>query len=191
MKTCTIIPVHPPYYHFAKQFLQSFELFVDQSHEIYFVLHNKNEEEFFRDSMSPFKNFKLIILPEELQNRKNLVNAKKLHAMEKLHSYYDYIGVYDSEVAFVRNCDLDEIYKEIGERTSIKANSTLDAGKQPLIITASKLGLDKNETLLDHTENLSLYWWFNEIPVYKTSLFKEFLEWLKFQPNYEDIVDES
>jgi hypothetical protein len=190
MKTCTIITTHPPKFHFGLDLLKSFVKYVEQPHELYFVFTNESEMMLFDTLCGEFNSFyKSIVIPNELRDKLSIVNVKKFYALETLINEYDYIGVYDCETLFVKPCNLNLIYEDIGNQNHIKAN-TSSVGKNVLLKASEMLGLNNNEVLLNETENLTLYWWFNEIPVYEKNNFIEFFSWLKNLENYSDIQRE-
>jgi hypothetical protein len=43
MKTCTIIPIHPPHFEWAYTLLNSYIKFVQQPHDLYFVFTNEDD----------------------------------------------------------------------------------------------------------------------------------------------------
>jgi len=55
---------------------------------------------------------------------------------------------------------------------------------------ATILGLDTNRKVINETKDFSLYWWFQDIPVYDTSETYLFLEWLETRPNIVEILNE-
>lgn len=178
MKTATIITTHAPKFYLAAKFLKSFLDYVEQPHSLYFIFSNKTEKDIFIKTISqdfiPY--FQSITLPENLQNKKSIVNVKKIYALQQIINEYNYIGVYDCESQFVKKCNLDIIYKDICNKNIIKANESKIGGNIIKSI-AEKLQLIDNLNLIEQTENYSLYWWFNEIPVYEKQTCIEFLEW--------------
>ena len=102
---------------------------------------------------------------------------------------YDYVGVFDCESEFVKNCNLDVIYEDITSHDYVKANES-KIGANIVKLAAGYMGLDTNERLISETKNYSLYWWFSEIPVYTKELFIEFYNWYKANPNLDILQSE-
>jgi hypothetical protein len=188
-KSCTIITTHPAKFNFAINLLESFDRFVEKPHDLYFVFTNPEEESKFINECKS-KNYKSIILPENLRYKKSIVNVKKLYAIESLINQYEYFGVYDCETEFVRPCNLDAIYEDIGNRNFIKGNINQKTGTLITSVVSDILGLSNNESLIKETEGFSIYWWFNEIPVYEREKFIDFISWLKSHPRYDQIQNE-
>jgi hypothetical protein len=185
-KTATIITTHLPKFHYSFNFLESYIKYVEQPHDLYFIFTNEDEAKHF-NLQSNFKyvnNYKPLILSESLRNKGSIVNVKKFFALNSIISEYDYVGVYDCESEFIKNCNLDLVYKDISSYDYIKANVS-KIGGNIVKIAAGFMGLDTNESLIKETQNYSLYWWFNEIPVYKKELFIEFYDWYKSHPNLD------
>lgn len=93
---------------------------------------------------------------------------------------YDYIAAVDCECEFVRSFQPGELMNDIWE-----SKSFLTANKTPFAINAltgkcaSLLGLDGEDSRVRReTEEYRYYWWFNEIPVYRTDTLKDFFSWL-------------
>jgi len=191
IKTATIITTHVPKFDYAFNLLESYIKYVKQPHDLYFIFTNENEAAEFnwKSEYKYINNYKPLILDESLRSKGSVVNVKKFFALESIILEYDYIGVYDCESEFVKESNLNEIYKDIVSYDYIKCNvSTI--GANIVKIAAEYVGLDKNEILIKESKNYSLYWWFNEIPVYKKELFIEFYKWYKSHPNLDILQSE-
>jgi hypothetical protein len=97
--------------------------------------------------------------------------------------------VYDCETEYVKPVNLDELYVQIGSRKYVKGNYA-SVGGDIIKKVAIILGLDTNIRVINETKNFSLYWWFQDIPVYDTSEMNLFLEWLESRPNIVEILNE-
>jgi hypothetical protein len=186
-KTGTIIVAHQPYFPYLIKLLNSFHQFVKKPHQIYVVFSNEYEEMIFQSMYGG--EYNSIILPNELRGLKSYVNVKKLHALSLLYKKYDYIGVFDCDTLFVKDCDLEEIYSEIGDRNWVNSNEA-SVGADIIKKVATMLDYHTNENLLIESRGFTQYWWFSDIPVYKTEYVKEFMEWLEEHPNKNQILNE-
>jgi hypothetical protein len=175
-KTATIIPTNKPKFKYAYGLLESFINFVQQPHDLYFVFTDEEEAKSFKDGCEYTNLYKELILPDILRNRKSVVNVKKYFGLYSIHLNYDYVGVFDCESIFVKQCNLSEIYYDIASQNYLKANNAT-IGNDIIKDIAEKLKLNYNKKLLLETNFYSLYWWFNEIPVYRMDYFVEFINW--------------
>jgi hypothetical protein len=186
IRACTIIPIHPPKFKWAYLLLDSYLEFVNQPHELYFVFTNENEALDFKTNVKNPNSYKELILSHPLRNKNSIINVKKYFGLFTLKDKYDYIGVFDCESKFVRSCNLNEIYKDIATKKEFKAN-VASIGADIIKGIAEKLNLNYNKKLLLETDFYSVYWWFNEIPVYDMKYFSEFANWFYNLPNIDEI----
>ena len=186
-KTATVIVAHQPYFGYLTKLLDTFYENVEQPHDIYVVFSNKIEADIFSKGYD--KPFNKLSIPEHMLKYKSIVNVKKIGALATLFDKYDWIGMYDCETEYVKPVNLDSIYAEIGNRNYVKANYA-DVGGNIIKKVATYLGLDTNYNVIRETQNFSLYWWFQDIPVYDTKEAYLFLEWLQTRPNIDDILNE-
>jgi hypothetical protein len=189
IKTCTIIPTHLPKFHWAYTLLDSYSEFVEQPHDLYFVFTNEVEASQFKTNVKNANSYKELILSQPLRNKKSIVNVKKYFALFTLKDEYDYIGVFDCESKFVKKCNLDEVYSDIISKKYFKANESI-VGSDIIKHIAETLKLNYNKNLLKQTNYYSVYWWFNEIPVYDMKYFGEFANWFYNLENINEINDD-
>jgi len=191
IKTATIITTHNPKFHHAFNLLESYIKYVKQPHDLYFIFTNENEMADFnwKSEYKYIDNYKPLILEESLRDKKSIVNVKKFFALQSIINDYDYVGVFDCESEFVKNCNLDVIYEDITSHDCVKANES-EIGANIVKLAAGYMGLDTNETLISETKNYSLYWWFSEIPVYTKELFIEFYAWYRANQNLNILQSE-
>jgi hypothetical protein len=186
IKSCTIIPTHPAKFKWAYLLLDSYLEFVNQPHDLYFIFTNEDEAlEFKKNSNNP-NSYKELILSPPLRNKKSIINIKKYFGLFSLKNEYDYIGVFDCESKFVKKCNLDEVYSDIVSKKYFKANESI-AGSDIIKHIAEILKLNYNKNLLKQTNYYSVYWWFNEIPVYDMKYFGEFINWFYNLENINEI----
>lgn len=187
IKSCTLIPTHPPKFYWLNNLLRSYMEFVKKPHDFYVVFSNETDaSEFKKICRYPYYE---LIMPERLRDKKSIVNVKKYFGLNSISSKYEYIGVFDSECEFVKCCDLDIIYEDIASSDYFKANKA-SIGGDIIKKIADMLNLTDNQKLVEQTKNYSLYWWFNEIPVYKSNYYLEFADWFYSLPNLDELERE-
>jgi hypothetical protein len=182
---CTIIPTHPPHFKFAFDALYSYNINVKG--DLYFIFSNDMDYQSFKSKTT--EDFNHLILESPFTTYKNIINAKKFYAVDKLSKKYKYIGVFDTESEFIKPYNEYTEYKNIFESREFKSNNS-ENGK---LITKDVLDVMQfNEIqrniILKETDNLNQYWWFNEACVYESETFYEFFQWLQLKDNFTDIM---
>jgi hypothetical protein len=189
IRSYTIIATHSPKFNWAYGLFDSYLEFVDKPHDLYFVFTNEDEALKFKSNINDLTYYNELILPAPLRDKKSIVNIKKYFGLFTLKNEYDYIGVFDCESKFVKNCNLSEVYLDITSQKYFKANEA-NVGNDIIKHIAEKLKLNYNKNLLKQTNYYSVYWWFNEIPVYDMKYFPEFINWFYNLENINDIMDD-
>lgn len=184
-KSCTLIPIHKPKFNFALTCLSTFKKY--SGNDIYFIFSSQDELNDFKKLTD--LNFEYIMLSESAKGYKNQVTTKKFYGLEQLAKCYEYIGVFDCEVEFIREFNSDLIYEDIFSSKMLKSN-TSDNGGNLIYECAKFMNLSNKDILKNETQNYNQYWWFNEIPVYESSSFIDFINWIKNNTNYNTILNE-
>jgi hypothetical protein len=134
-KTTTIIPIHPPKYEDGVLLLESFHTFIKG--DLWFIFSTEEDYLLFKH-LTPLE-FKHLILNNEYASYKNVINGKKLFGVEEMFNRgYDYVGVFDSEVQFVKTFNTDDVYPYIFNSNKFKANYTKEV---PYIIKDCALAI--------------------------------------------------
>jgi hypothetical protein len=189
IKSCTLIPTHAPKFGWIDNLLTSYTKFVKQPHDFYIIFSNEIDAEDFKRITNNIGSYKELILPEELRDKKSIINVKKYYGLKCIANEYEYIGVYDSESEVVKECNLDLVYEDIASQTYFKSNKA-SIGGGIIKKIADMLNLSDNKILIEQTQNFSVYWWFQEIPVYKSHYFLEFYDWFIQLPNLDELQTE-
>jgi hypothetical protein len=160
--------------------------------DLYFVFSTAEQEKKFLDeccrrfSVTP----KGILCDKDMRVCKNPVSIKKYYAIRELKDKYDYIAAIDCECVFLKKTDsgllMDTIWKE-GTYLSCNKSKT---GARDVRICLDALGLGENKLLIQETENKTVTWWFNEIPVYKSDTLDDFFNWLNSEGRYSIVYNE-
>lgn len=187
-KACTIIPTFTPHFEYTLNAIKTFNQFVGG--DLYIVFSNIYEKKEFEKLTD--EKFYSLILPDSQSSYESCVTVKKLFAIKHIIDNYDYVGVFDTETVFIKEYEQYILYKTIFETCEFKSNKSLCGGKM-LMHTLNALEFNENERkiILEKTDNLDQYWWFNEIMVYEKNTFLEFYKWLIDHKNYENIVNDK
>ena len=189
MNTCTILPTYPPHYSYTINAIITHNKFVKS--DLYLVFTNNQNYLLFNQIISTLNilnlRWKFLILDFIPRPQDNIITIKKYYAVEKLIKLYKYVGVFDSEILFVKNFDTDIVYKKIDNSMIFKSNKRHNSNH--LLDLSTIMGYEDNQLLVDETENFTQYWWFNEVCVYEREKFVEFYEWFKNNKNYDNIIN--
>ena len=102
--------------------IKSFNEFIEPNNDLYLIFTNEFEYEAFDKKLIKF--FTPLFLCKTLRNERSIVNVKKFDALKQLSGKYEYYGVFDCEVLFVKKCNLHNLYEEIASKNNIKSNTS-------------------------------------------------------------------
>ena len=135
--------------------------------ELYFVFSFLSHQEKFniecnhRFGIQP----ESILLDDPLKDCMNPVTIKKYFGVKELINKQDYVAAIDCESLFIRDFDSGTLMDRIWRAESfLNCNKAVMAAND-LYNCACALRLDKDMSLIEETEDFSVTWWFNEIPV--------------------------
>lgn len=182
IKTCTLVPIHPPKFLLGLELIKSFNKF--SKNDLFFAFSSDKDYYDFKSITNKFNlkfNHLIITRPSTF----SVINFKKLfgtHILFGNQYNYDYVGILDSESEIVKKFNSDVDYSIFFEQQTIKANKTYK-GDFITKHNTEVLKLQNSQKILESTENLSLYWWFNDICVYEKKSFIEFSKYYNSHPN--------
>lgn len=186
-----IIPIHPPYYHYIYHLIRK----LNDSIDLILVFTNKDEYSEFKMK----DKIKEIILEnvstERMQTymkRYSITIFKKFYGLDNLKGNlkYDYFIVCDAEIDIIpENFNKSNIIQKIN---SIFNNKYVYGGyskeneNKRITYHTCTLFNNKNdiEKLKIITKDYSLYYWWNDLPVYKRTHLTEFFNIIK----YDDVI---
>jgi len=172
-KICLIVPVYPPHFQYLRELIASAERYgyFDQL-DIVVVFSSPNDYRNFGAhpaSVVPF------ILPPDFPVGANIATAKKYYGLFMASASYEWLLSIDSECEFVRKVDLyGQIVKKY-EARAIFSSVTINATARRInYVVASRYRPDEQLKLFDATFGFTEYFWYNEIPIYKSTDYREF-----------------
>ena len=171
-KVAFIMPIYPPHYGYAREFIESFfEFEMDAQADLIFVFTDENDAASFKKPY--FTGFyKAAILPPLLRvSRENaIVDIKKFYALRCFAGSYDYLIAIDSESQIIKKLDLHALCEEFYERKILYGNETTDnEALTRAIKDPSRQPFEPCCVPNDH-----LYFWFNQPCIYKGEFVGEF-----------------
>lgn len=162
-----LIPVHPPHYHYIYNLINTItnnniEL------DIFLVFSYKTDYDLFN-----MKNEIKPIICNHLDKR-SIVTFKKYFGLKQLiNSKYDYIICCDSEIDILcHNFTIENINNKIQNIFNNKKIYAGDTSTMDFNIcitqTSANLFPDKHDFLKNITNDFTLYFWWSDLPVYRT-----------------------
>lgn len=154
-----IIPTYPKDFHWAHRLFDS----ATSEENMIFVFSSANDRKLFR------RDCNYIVVPPKPKSIEAYPIYKKLEALRQLHHKYEYLTTLDSECLFLK--PTTPYLKDIWDNNCLVANRC-KAGHEYINQCLDDL------KITDYPLDKNLYFWFNDIQVYPTSLIPEFLDWL-------------
>jgi hypothetical protein len=207
-KSCFIIPVWPPDYHYLS-FLN--DIPYNSDFDIYLILSYHNDLVLL-ESLNFNKIYKVIIIEDYLDSsiinnilknttvNQGIITLKKYIALDILKDKYSYLCTVDSEIDFVSFKNINEKFKSFCENKVI-IGSTVDSERavsnpfyvipQPELlkvvnkINDESLTVFNNETRNEIRNKISnnFYFWFSDLPVYDSKILTNFFNFINFNIN--------
>lgn len=175
-----LIPIHPPKYHFLYSLLKNIEQYKIKI-DIYLVFSNRDDYENFnmKSHIHP------IIVSEPMNNEGSIVIYKKFYGLKQLaDSKYDYIISCDSEIELVpENFTNENIMSKIHrvfENKKIYGGDAIGHLAPVISSISANIFPDHQEKLRSMTNNLTVYFWWSDIPVYRRKDITDFLSYVNY-----------
>jgi len=174
-----LIPIHPPKYHYIYDLLNKINV-KDIQIDIYLIFSNISDYESFN-----IKNKIIPLILPECETNFGLINSvityKKFFGLKKLaDSKYEYIICCDSEIDILcnnfTNENINHKIKQIFDNKKIYAGECDDSYIVDITRSSSEIFPDNYDHLKRITNNFTLYFWWSDLPVYRTSDIKPFFD---------------
>jgi len=172
-KLCLVVPVHPPHFHYLRELIASAERYgyFDQL-DIVVVFSSPDD---YREFGAHPSGVVPVILPPNFPTGSNIATAKKYYGLFMASGAYEWMLSIDSECEFVGKLDLYEHVVRKYESRTVFSSATLNATARRInYVVASRYRPEDQLKLFDATHGFIEYFWYNEIPLYKSSDYREF-----------------
>ena len=171
---CFLIPIHPPNYYYLYNLINKLKYWYHIHIDIYLIFSNHTDY----DAFEMKSEIHSIIIEEPITH--SIVTFKKFFGLSKLaDSKYDYIICCDSEIDIISsnftNENINQKIKSIFDNLVIYAGDTSMIPQNTITMECANVFPDKYEQLKNLTENFNLYFWFSDLPVYRRTDIKPFL----------------
>jgi len=184
---CFLIPLHEEKFSYGTDIISSHNKFFGCDN-IFIVFSNEFESNLFLEQNKTLC-YNSIIYPNKID--KAAAIKKKFFGIEYLFTNlnYEYVICIDSDALFLRNADLLAICEKFYINKILFANSIVKNDFMNSIICSSQRFFDKliAEKIGKLLEDNTLYFWFNEIPIYKKDVFNRFKHKIDLNRIFQDI----
>jgi hypothetical protein len=157
MSNLIIVPIHPPYFDWAKQLLDS----ASSEENIALGFSNQNDANSFSHPF-PFQT----LISNVPEGEEGYINKKKFDILRQVYQNYQYVSIIDAEAKFIS--PVTPILEDIWNSNCFLANHSANGYKYVKDI-ADMCNYDYSD---------DLYPWFNCMPIYKSDLLPDFFKWL-------------
>jgi len=189
-KCAFCIPLHPKHFSYGYEIAEDLS---DTDADLYFIFTDKHEKDLFYKNLYAKCNYLILedfVDISRLDENRSWVSVKKLYALSKLHTKYEYISCIDSEVMFI-NKKFYKTMKRVANTKIICGGDVSDSAnkdyykilKESLTIMPQK----DHAKLKQLSQNYKIYTWWSNLPVYDCSKAGEFLSWIQF--NNKKFID--
>lgn len=120
----------------------------------------------------------------------SFVSIKKLYALLTLYKNYDYISCIDSEIKFLNKNNFYEMMDKIANSKIITGGMLNIRAGEINIVRDSLLKLTDivyHEKLKKISNNFRIYTWWSNLPVYNCQYAENFLNWINFNKDENNI----
>lgn len=191
-KSCAfVIPLH------LKHFGYGYYIFNELKNtdaDLYFIFTDINDKNIFISKLDSSE-LKYLILSDfvdiNLVSKINsFVSIKKLYALLTLYKNYDYISCIDSEIKILNKNNFYDIMDKIANSKIIAGGLLHERVSEINIVRESLLRLTDvmyHDKLTEISNNFRIYTWWSNLPVYNCQYVENFLKWINFNKDENNI----
>ena len=187
-KSCFLAPVHPPKFHFAEKFIQSYNQHFEDN-DIFLMFTNEDEEKQFKEKYPNLKYQSFLYEPGKIISGSPASEKKFWGAKYLFNNFsYDRIALIDVDSLFFRNVDYDQLFqnyllnRKIYGHIVIRSDVILGINQKCL-----RFFKEEHRHLIQKLmQDFNVFFWFNEIPIVERNSFREFDEYI----NLDKIIPE-
>lgn len=187
-KSCILAPVHPPKYHFAEKFIQSYNQHFDDL-DIFLMFTTEDEERDFKEKY-PHLKYSSFVYEYGMIRSTSPASEKKFWGAKWLfnNTNFDRVAIIDVDCLFFKHVDYDELFqnyllnRKIYGHNVIKSQVIADINRKCLRFFKP----EDAEFIQQQMRDFGVFFWFNEIPIVERNSFKEFDEYI----NLDKIIPE-
>ena len=184
-RVAIVIPVHPPKFAFAERLSESFCKHADNLVDLFYVYTNDDEMDKMHRELCKCERIFSLTLDTSIDHgalrKHNTYPAfKKIWGVAQIMDRYEYVASFDAESLILDGeATLSSVIVDIGQRDRVYGCCTNRS--IPLSINAAaKQFVESNLGVPTGTCNELIYFWFSDIPVYKSSRYRGMVTSLKW-----------
>jgi hypothetical protein len=190
--SCFVCPIHEPKFHEGLNLLKSYHKYYDDDNSLFFIFSSLEDFKKFK-LMSNNLSFKSIIFLN--YSKKGIQTKKKFIGVQYVfdNTNFEYVATIDADTEFFKTVDYDQLFKNYYKKSRIFGNyfdRYVKKNKHLINITTAPLDFfteDDKKIIKNKTNNFQFYFWYNDIPIYKKSIFLDFMQYIDYKNRIKDI----
>ncbi|MES2278865.1 MAG: hypothetical protein V4592_22730 [Bacteroidota bacterium] len=187
-KSAFLFPLHEPKFVFGSDLIASINKYL-AGYPVFVVFSNTAEADTF-GVLYPNLLYTPIAFPYGVDS--GIINKKKFYGIQQIieTTGCEYIACIDSEACIIKSDNVDQRFEHYYNRKTLFATNTIQSDFIDQVIKSSYRFFDQAEAEQLHTIlNASrLYYWFNEIPVYRRDVFIRFAQHIQLKQKFETLT---
>lgn len=184
--SCFIAPIHPPKFNYALTLIKSYNKFFDDDH-FFFIFSTEEDEYIFRELAVGLK-YSSIIYTGDVTD--GIITLKKFYGLNWIFSKTNFknVAVIDVDCVFTRYMNYDELFSKYNDNITLYFTQGTAWYCCNIVRSPLKFFNDEDINKLNDIIDNSLYFWFNDIPIYDKNKFTEFMEYINYKNIYKNIA---
>lgn len=183
---CFLVPIHPPKFNYGIQFLTSYNQLYEDDH-VFLVFTTNEEKEEFKKLAGDLRYRSIVCGP---LSGNSPTTEKKFLGLNIVFRDTDFenVGVVDIDSEFIQHVDYSDLFEKYNKRGIIYGNK-YDYAPKPIIMSPLKFFNPYDQGRLHEiTRDFSVYFWFNDLPVYNKRHFQGFMKHINFHERSRELV---
>jgi hypothetical protein len=183
---CFLAPIHPPKFNFGLDLIKTYNQYYNDDH-FFLIFSSQSDLEQFAELAVGLRYQSIISPPLVGQSP---TTEKKFNGIKWIYenTNFEYVAAVDVDTLFIKNVDYSQLFENYYKKATIWGN-LYEFAPWPIITNPLKFFHEFwHERLYNATHGYRVYFWFNDIPVYKKLPFLAFLDFIKYNTRANELV---
>ena len=183
-KSSFLVPIHPPKFNSAINLVNSYLKYYANDNNLFLIFSSLSDKIAFDKEIKYPEHLKLIA-PDFKDE--GIINFKKIWALNFLFNnfHYNKIAVFDCDSCFIKQINYEKKFNQIIKDKTVYGSFTDKENDYICLSPLKFFTKDQQNIILNKVkrDNNFLYFWFNQIPIYKKNYFLKMYKVLNFEKN--------
>lgn len=183
--SCFLAPIHRPKFDYGVQLIRSYNEYFDDDH--FFLVFSSNDEQDEFAAISQGLRYRSIVCDQLIGN--SPTTQKKFFGLQHIYktTNFEYVAAVDVDTLFFKTVNYSELFKAYYERGILYGND-YDFSPRPMVESPFKFfNFYDQGRLHEITKHRTIYFWFNDIPVFKRNYFLDFIEYSNYNTRIHEL----